>query len=90
MLERFSEEQRVVQEQARSASAHQEKELLDRRSQEIEEDQRKFAEAAIKLGRDKAALEVHIRRMTTVPSTNLEHLLRLSVSASWKRNVRGK
>lgn len=58
LLERFTAEQQLAQ--AQEAKDINVQDELSRRRMELEEDQRKFSEAAVKLGKDKAALEVRL------------------------------
>ncbi|KAH8091643.1 Afadin and alpha-actinin-binding-domain-containing protein [Cristinia sonorae] len=76
LLDRFTNEQQLAQENAKNPAANQEQELLDEQRQELEEDRRKFTEAAVKLGKDKAALEAErIRFLEERRSWQLETLL---------------
>ena len=89
LLERFSAEKQAEDERRRVASVQKEQNLRSER-QELEEDRRKFSEAAVKLGKDKAALEVSLLSFCVSSQRAMLTLLyRLNASASWKRSVHG-
>ena len=66
MFDRLAEDDRLADGKIHDASVDSvtattqadEKHLLEVRSRELEEERRKFTEAAVKLGKEKAALEV--------------------------------
>lgn len=61
MFERFAEQQKhtlITARKADSAAVAEETDRLGQRAQELEEERQKFTEAAVVLGREKAALEV--------------------------------
>ena len=57
LFDRFAEEQRVAA-MSLIKSRDAENERLDRRADELDEERRKFTEAAVQLGKEKAAFEV--------------------------------
>ncbi|THH26975.1 hypothetical protein EUX98_g7212 [Antrodiella citrinella] len=76
LLERFSAEQLIMQGNMTKTRTEEEKGLLDQRIQELEEDQRKFSETAVKLGKEKAALEAErIRFLEEKRSWEVERML---------------
>ena len=74
LFDRFAEEQRLASSSAADMSIDlmtapardEERQRLDARAQELEAERSKFTEAAIRLGREKAALEVSYALARTV------------------------
>lgn len=63
LFERFAEEQRATIAatlKTRVDAMDEENELIGQKAQELEEERLKFTEAAVQLGRERAALEVHL------------------------------
>lgn len=84
LLDRFAEEQKMVSAASQAANTE-----LEQREREFEEEQQRFAEAAVKLGKEKAALEVRCLSVSFVLYIK-SHILRLSGSDSWKKSGRGR
>lgn len=71
----------------------EERQRLDTRFKELEAERRKFTEAAVRLGKEKATLEVMHTELISRPeaSAHVIYLIRrLNASSSWRRNARGK
>ena len=84
MFERFAEEQRVTNATIHSkivAAQDEENERLSQREQELEQERQRLAEAVMKLGTEKAALEVTSSLLVFVVDM-AQSFSRLSVSTS--------
>ena len=68
----------------------EERQRLDERFRELDEERKKFTEAAVRLGREKAALEVRLYAHRTVVMLLISRLYRRNVSSSLRRNDRGR
>ena len=98
LFDRYAEDERLKQGYVGEMSVDlmtvpardEERQRLDERFRELDEERKKFTEAAVRLGREKAALEVplYVRRLVSV--LLIWRFYRRNGSSSLKRNDRGK
>lgn len=95
LFERLAVDERSVKQREPSVdlmtspALDEERQRLNEISEELEEDRRKFTEAALKLGKEKAALEASLC-LVFGPSKKSNQLLRPKESSFWRRRGRGK
>lgn len=70
----------------------EERQRLEARFKELDDERKKFTEAAVRLGREKAALEVRYSDLASVflLALTLIIMYRQNASSFWKRNAHGK
>lgn len=68
----------------------EERQRLDERFRELNEERKKFTEAAVRLGREKAALEVRLYACRIVAVSLMHRLYRRNDSSSLKRSGHGR
>lgn len=100
LFDRFAADERLLQGDVGDVSVDlmtvpardEERQRLEARFKELDDERKKFTEAAVRLGREKAALEVRYSDLASVflLALTLIIMYRQNASSFWKRNALGK
>lgn len=98
LFDRYAEDERLKQGTVGEMSVDlmtapardEERQRLDERFRELDEERKKFTEAAVRLGREKAALEVRLYARHSKHMSLMLMFYRRNTSNSSKRNGRGR